>query len=261
MKKRNIDLYYFSGTGNTFLITKQLEKEFTKLKHNVRLFRIEKSCPKHIDTKNTVGIAFPIACGSTYPFVVDFIKELPVTHDHTEIFAFFTAAKYFFGLSNSLRKLLKKKKYRPLSVNGFVMPSNFSQKPGNSKKDKKTILRSLLRAKIFTHDLVYDLTKWKYNRFHIDFFANDKIQGKIWNQMRKLYQIEIDSHKCIRCGLCYKLCPVDNIEMDYFPEFSNHCEICMRCISFCPTNAFYFNGKNIIPYKAVDISEFLQDVR
>ncbi len=43
---------------------------------------------------------------------------------------------------------------------------------------------------------------------------------------------------CTRCGWCVKHCPVQNIAMtDEGVVFLDHCMLCMRCYSFCPSQA------------------------
>jgi len=63
--------------------------------------------------------------------------------------------------------------------------------------------------------------------------------------------------KCTKCGLCAKLCPVNNIEMKEFPEFKDKCVMCMRCKAFCPQQAIYQGEDNYDSYRAVEASELL----
>ena len=52
------------------------------------------------------------------------------------------------------------------------------------------------------------------------------------------------NENCTGCGICLKLCPVENIEMtDGKPSFKNNCEQCLSCIHYCPQKAI--NYKNI----------------
>ena len=69
-------------------------------------------------------------------------------------------------------------------------------------------------------------------------------------------KIAVEKDKCIKCGLCSKLCPVNNIDMKEYPEWHNSCELCMRCLSFCPVNAVIIPGKNFKQYRAVKAKEF-----
>ena len=78
MNLKNIDFYYFSGTGNTFLIVKKMKQAFEKNDIKVNLYRLEKTKPKDVDLNNTIGLGFPVAEQGTYPFVWDFVKSLPL---------------------------------------------------------------------------------------------------------------------------------------------------------------------------------------
>jgi ferredoxin len=52
--------------------------------------------------------------------------------------------------------------------------------------------------------------------------------------------IEIDDQKCIHCGACYSLCPVDaiKIEDDYSIKFEEElCVRCGTCLDACPMTA------------------------
>jgi Pyruvate/2-oxoacid:ferredoxin oxidoreductase delta subunit len=40
---------------------------------------------------------------------------------------------------------------------------------------------------------------------------------------------------CNGCGVCAKICPVENIEMvDDKPSWRHHCENCFACLAWCP---------------------------
>jgi MinD superfamily P-loop ATPase len=52
------------------------------------------------------------------------------------------------------------------------------------------------------------------------------------------------SDNCSACGLCAKICPVRNIQMEGGkPTFGGHCEQCMACLQWCPQKAINYNGK------------------
>ena len=47
--------------------------------------------------------------------------------------------------------------------------------------------------------------------------------------------------KCIGCGKCAKLCPLNNIEIkDKKPIWSDSCSHCMACIGNCPVEAIEY---------------------
>jgi ferredoxin len=49
---------------------------------------------------------------------------------------------------------------------------------------------------------------------------------------------------CTRCGWCVRHCPVQNIAMtEEGVVFLDHCMLCMRCYSFCPSQAIQSTEK------------------
>ena len=50
--------------------------------------------------------------------------------------------------------------------------------------------------------------------------------------------------KCTQCGLCAKLCPVDNIELvDGRPTWLGRCEQCYACFHWCPADAIQYGRR------------------
>ena len=45
---------------------------------------------------------------------------------------------------------------------------------------------------------------------------------------------------CIRCGVCAKVCPANNITVTKDGvTFSDHCEVCYACLHNCPQSAIH----------------------
>jgi NADH-quinone oxidoreductase subunit F/NAD(P)H dehydrogenase (quinone)/NADP-reducing hydrogenase subunit HndC len=57
-----------------------------------------------------------------------------------------------------------------------------------------------------------------------------------------LVKFEVDEEKCIKCGICYKGCPVDAIEWKKKETAfidKRKCIQCMTCITNCPSDAIF----------------------
>jgi ferredoxin len=60
-------------------------------------------------------------------------------------------------------------------------------------------------------------------------------------------ELRINPDKCIRCGLCVKGCPVNNIDDSVFPYafITQDCEYCMFCEGICPTSAVEYQFRSL----------------
>jgi ferredoxin/flavodoxin len=253
MKK--LDFYYFSGTGNTYLVVKEMQKFFETHGFEVQLYCIEKSEATKIDPQNMLGLAFPVAMQSTYKFVWEFLEAIPPIAEPKDAFLVDTKAIFSGGVKGPVYRLLKKKGYRPIAAKEIKMPHNMNLKKPPSKVEKKQI-KGLNKARKFAHDITFGISRWPHLPLPNPLKKISQNE-KILELMRNKNELDIDTTKCIKCGICYKLCPIDNIVMDHYPEFKDNCQMCMRCLSFCPTQAIKPDGKDFFPYTAVNSAELL----
>jgi MinD superfamily P-loop ATPase len=62
---------------------------------------------------------------------------------------------------------------------------------------------------------------------------------------------ESDQHfladeNCNNCGICEKVCPVNNIILvEGNPQWHHKCQQCLACINFCPENAIQYGKRTI----------------
>jgi formate hydrogenlyase subunit 6/NADH:ubiquinone oxidoreductase subunit I len=61
--------------------------------------------------------------------------------------------------------------------------------------------------------------------------------------------------KCVDCGNCSRICPVNNIKMvDDKPSWQHHCEFCLACFHWCPKGAIKSDElKNTVRYHHPDV--------
>ena len=259
MKKTDtVNFYYFSGTGNTLLATKKIAEVLQSFGITVNLRRIEKTERIDLDKNSILGLAFPVAVQSTYPFIWEFLNDLPEANG-TDVFMVDTLGGKSGGIIGPLQKLLTKKGYRTIGAKEVIMPSNLANKI-TDQENEKIREKGLKVAETYATDLFEGKTTWGKSSFLQDMVRQISKIDFIWKLFGKW--IVIDNEKCVKCGLCAKLCPVSNIISDGndFPVKNKNCEACMRCISFCPQEAIMFRGKKVKKYRAVKSSELLKDL-
>ncbi|MBP7563562.1 MAG: EFR1 family ferrodoxin [Candidatus Cloacimonetes bacterium] len=257
MKSKTVDLYYFSGTGNTYIVTKHIASLLEKNSYKVNLYCLEKANPASVNLNHSIGLAMPTAYFSTYPFVWDFINQLPRTNG-TDLFMITTMAGMVGALTMQVKKIIQKKGYYPLGAEAFIMPSNLSKNANESAKLENLKQKAEIRAVHFVEGLINRNAKWSYNIFSaVPFDLVYKLANPP-KRFRKWYPVNVDTSRCIQCNICYQACPADNIRMYEFPRFEDNCQMCMRCFSFCPVQAIYFKNTSYLPYHSVEIDEIMQ---
>lgn len=261
MSLKTVDFYYFSGTGNTFLVAKKMEATFSRNGVKVNLYRIEDSKPDNVNLEHAIGLGFPIAEFSTYDFVWTFVKSLPEAKG-TNVFMVATFGGISGGVAGSMGEILKNKGYTPIGAEEIVMPPNiFYVQDEKTCSDK--IEKGIKKAEEYAMDLMSGKSRWDPASVFSDmaYYVSTaclKLTEMSINQ--KLIHLKTDIEKCTKCGICIKLCPVGNICVkNEYPEHGFECRYCLRCTSFCPAKAIScpinYKGKT---YRAVKARELLK---
>ncbi|MCL2485155.1 MAG: EFR1 family ferrodoxin [Endomicrobia bacterium] len=259
MKSKSADIYFFTGTGNTYLAAKKMAEVFEQNAIPTRLIgiNIDKNNFLEIDHTKTIGIAFPIACWNTYPFVRRFIQNMPQAFG-TEIFVFSTMGDSSLKTAANFGSILKDKGYSVIGTKGFKMPNNWilvqNDEKNNLKKEK-----AFRKISTFAAELINGTAKPESTNiflklcFAFTSFITNLIESSF---SQKLIGLKAVEEKCTKCGLCVSICPVKNISMKAYPVFDgNKCQLCLRCISYCPEKAIVSRVVGKKHYKALNDTE------
>ena len=149
-----IDLYWFSGSGNTLFIAKTLAGFLGGKGFEVNLKPIEFTNSEKADLSRTTGLAIPVAEQGTYPFIWDFINNLPSPGNHciidADVFMVDTMMLYSGGIKGPVKKILKKKGFNLLGVKEIIMPNNLMKLKNQPDKDKLKMKKGRLICMIPT---------------------------------------------------------------------------------------------------------------
>ncbi|MGP8319483.1 MAG: EFR1 family ferrodoxin [Methanosarcinaceae archaeon] len=246
-------IFYFSGTGNSELISKRLKKRL-ELGHNtVELVSIEDiEIIKPINFENKIiGFGYPVYKFTFPDIFLNLFSIFNKLGKNNLYFQFCTYARFtadtFYDFSNKL----KSDKYKLIAERSFKSPSNgISARKPVDDYEYETVM--------FFED---DITK-KIEEFADEILDNVKSESKIKQkspnilaslrlrivkdiEITKYPKLQINRNKCTVCGLCAKKCPDKNLEnlQDYIKIIDDkHCLHCLRCMHHCPTNAITFGA-------------------
>lgn len=251
MNGKNVDLYVTTGTGNTLLCARALAGVFTANGYKTEMKKIEAGFEEN---DSVLGIAVPVICLSAFPYVWRFIDSLP-SGNGKEAFFMSTYGLKHHDLESPIGKALKKKGYKLLGAKNIYMPHNLFDRNKGNDFFAPVIEKGLNEAESFAKDLINGISSWKLGSLPAALKTRLNRTNWFWNKFRKKLVINCDVSKCIKCGRCIELCPVDNIYMQDHPKFKNICEICVRCVAFCPVHALDFKGREAAQYHALDYKD------
>lgn len=239
----SIGIFYFSGTGNTELVSKLLVSAFERRQTKVELIKIEDIIHKKEkfdpDKYDFIGIGHPVLAFDATAVVYRFAKLLPEIN-WKRTFVFKVAADSLFinnGASKSVIGILEEKGYKVFHDSIFVMPCNFLVKFDDrlvkqlyevAVKKVERISEEILSEKpvmLKLNIILRGLCKLAY-------YCEEKIGARIFGKGLKA------SKACIKCKKCIRDCPTKNVSYENNQiKFSSKCIWCMKCIYSCPKGA------------------------
>ena len=240
---------FFSGTGNTKYAVEQLLRNFD----GSEMHSIEEPLDfiKAASEFDTVLVAHPIY-GSDMPInMLEFIKSNLPMFDGKKLITLVTQF-LFSGDGGRLAFRLVRNRIKEHTVSIHIsMPTNVNFQPIFSVKNGSDILPKIEKASrkiALCAERMHMGRPIRDGRGPLSFVAGFLGQ-RLWYKMffikhyRKM--LLINSEKCIRCDLCVKSCPVENLVLvDETIETRNKCVLCYRCVNQCPVHAITLISKN-----------------
>lgn len=231
------ELYYFSGTGNSLYIAKKIASAFPDA-DLISIGTLDLTRPVQTAAHN-IGIVFPVYFMELPAIVKKFLTMLEVTNKPYV----FTIANFGEQGGNALfnsRAILEKRHIEVAKTFSLVFPDNSIIYPTpnekipmlleNAEHQLKDVIESILKKE-----------KGPYPNHKIGLQIVSNIALKLAVPFLGFKNLQINSEKCSQCGLCSKVCPVENIShtADY-PQMSQQCEMCFACLHHCPEEAIRF---------------------
>lgn len=252
-----LDLYWFSGTGNTWLVAQAIAEVFAAEGWDARLHPMSETDPTGIEPRGWVGLAFPVAGFTTYPLVWRFIEGLAPGRG-APVFMVDTMAGFSGAMVGPLREVVRRRGYTPIGAREIIMPSNVYPIHSSQERNRRLRARAQEQARDFARDLLAGRTHWGHVPVLPDLLRALVGSRLMWRWVAFTDKLlRVNQAACTQCGLCARLCPIMNLVLDPWPRYLGRCQQCLRCLSYCPTRALTLWGLPRMPYRAAPVEAFL----
>ncbi|HEX3046678.1 MAG TPA: EFR1 family ferrodoxin [Bacillota bacterium] len=238
------NLFFFSATGNSLMIARDLADKLTE----TQIYSIPRIINNQIDIKaqtqtQNIGLIFPVFFCGMPRILNEFIEKLELK-DPKYIFAVCNGGAPFPVGTLSLTQRKLRQKGLALNAGFYVqMPGNYLVKYGAFSPEQQKALFTQAKAKIKT---ISEFVKAQQNHpIEKGNFLTDKI-GQWINQAMLPKFAAMDQYfwttdQCNGCKLCEQICPIQNLHViNSRPKWGGNCEHCLACIQWCPVEAIQY---------------------
>jgi NAD-dependent dihydropyrimidine dehydrogenase PreA subunit/flavodoxin len=243
--KADFMIVYFSGTGNSRYVAEALALRLSDKLVNANEFIKEK---RTLELSSETPYIF---VAPTYSWRIprvfsDFIENGKFSGSTTVYFVMTCGDD--IGDAGAFLKLLSiKKGFTYMGVMAVFMPENYVAMFDVTQKAEaeqmilaadtriKQIYGFIAEGNNFPAEKLNCLAKFKSRRINPIFYKHFvKSKG---------FRV---TDKCISCGRCEELCPMNNVHLaDGVPVYGDTCTHCMACICGCPTEAIEYNKRTV----------------
>jgi ferredoxin len=224
-------LFYFTGTGNSLYVAKQLEASPISIPQALH------DTDKHYRA-DAIGIVCPVYGHEMPQMVKDFLKGAAFVTDY--FYLLLTYGHTHGGAAELAEHVLDGCGIHADYINTILMVDNFlpgfdmaEEIAANPEKEVEKHLEEI-------HADISARKKWKPTVTDEDRAWHRKFLEMAKDMPQELWQSPyLVTDECIGCGICMRVCPAGCIylEKQRAIHTGENCQMCMACIHTCPQKA------------------------
>ena len=222
-------VFYFTGTGNSLYIAKQIEENplsIPRIIHN----------ENQEYTADSIGIVAPIYGHELPPMVKDFMRKAKFQTDY--FYMILTYGNRHGGAAELAKHFCDECGITVNYINVIVMADNWlpSFDMNEQKKMDKHIeenLEKILADLSVRKNEISEVTD-KDRAAHKEFLGRmSQMPEDAWQHLLKI------TDDCVGCGICEKVCPSASIKVvnGKAVHTPGNCQTCLACAHACPKKA------------------------
>jgi len=238
-------IFCFTGTGNSGYVAEELSRLLGEQLYMLEHEALTGFGRRDFNDSRIIWV-FPTYSWGVPPVMVGAIKASRCVNPGAVHFMVATCGDDAGLIARQWRRLMTAKGYHAAGAYTVIMPNNYTLMKGFDVDPQELMYRKIedSAARIAT---IADAIR----RSDCD---DNVTSGKwAWFKSRVIYPwfirnamspgpFRADHTACTRCGRCMDDCPCDNIAPgnDGYPQWSEHCALCLRCYHSCPHHAISY---------------------
>lgn len=230
-------ILYFSGTGNSMAISRQLAERLGE-----QVMPLNLAVKRDLSQERRIGLVFPCYWFNAPRAVTELVPRLPLPKD-AYVFIVIPCGAQAGNAIWTVRRMLAAKGIDVAYSHKIRVPDNSAVGFGRNPNDQVWKFdRYARRLERIAADIAAGV-----HRCH---FAWWGLAGALCAipavQRRTLPMLTpaVNADRCIACGICAKVCSQGNITIrDGKACCGDDCTQCLACVHFCPQQAVEINSK------------------
>lgn len=246
-------IFYFTGTGNSLAAAKRFKGKLVSIPQVMKESKL-------VFKDEAIGIIFPLYCLNPPKMVREFLCKAKF---HTKyLFAVATYGNLAGASMQKLQNSVGEYGYRFDYMNTLLMVDNFLP---NFEINEEIALLPEKKTEECLKQIAADIYE---RRHYVPKATKRDTELSVMCEPLMAQQDKGENARefsvngnCIRCGICAKVCPADNITLAEQIKFHDKCESCFACIHACPENAVHLkNEKSNVRWRnpEVTLEELIQ---
>lgn len=245
----NIQIHYFTGTGNTKYIAELFAAAFKKCGFSIQEKSMEEGSFFN-EEANYLIIGFPKYYGYIPLFYMRYLEEQlkqSSLEKKPKTILFCTQAATTLTSFEQLVNLFERYGYPVVWAETFALGNNYMIKERSQATSEDELFDRICKAQervqIIVDKVLQDITFLEETDpgRALKAVVGSKQVDKMAHLLMKPFSVE---RNCTKCMKCVEYCPTQALEYTRDKQFvfQQSCVMCVRCVSICPENAITYDG-------------------